>query len=152
MRSPLPARLLCLSPSVHCPGLRPAQCRAKRLRQWDAYCLPRGKIPHFSSSHWEDIFPFLLFIRAMKERRPARAPIPPSLYLLGWNGCQRPSSFLSLYSSLSPNRIKIFMAGTAKGKKCSCSLRLRAVPPAQYRVGDATSRWRGAEGGRVNPS
>lgn len=68
------------------------------------------------------------------------------LYLLGSNGCQRSSSFLSLYSSLSGNRIKIFTAGTAKHKKCSYSLRVKSIPLAQRRAGDATSRRRGREG------
>lgn len=79
------ARLLCLFPSVQAPGLRPAQCRAKRFRQRDAYCSPRGKIPHFSTSHWEDIFPLLLFILGNEGAvaQPGLAFLPPCIYSVG---------------------------------------------------------------------
>lgn len=112
--------------------------------------MPGGKIPHFDTSHQEDIFPLLLFILG-NEGAVARVSgrIPPSLYLLGWNGCQRSSSFLSLHSSLSGNRIRIFTAGMAKRKKCSYSLRVKAIPLAQHCVSDSAVRLRGGEG---NPS
>ena len=41
------------------------------------------------------------------------------------------------------------MVGMAKHKRCSYSLRVKAIPLAQHRVGDSTSRWRA---GRGNPS
>ena len=41
------------------------------------------------------------------------------------------------------------MVGMAKHKRCSCSLRVKAIPLAQQGVGDSTSRWRA---GRGNPS
>lgn len=111
--------------------------------QWGAHLLPGGKIPHFDTSHQEDIFPLLLFILG-NEGAVARVSgrIPPSLYLLGWNGCQRSSSFLSLHSSLSGNRIRIFTAGMAKRKKCSYSLRVKAIPLAQHCVSDSAARLR----------
>lgn len=40
------------------------------------------------------------------------------------------------------------MVGMAKHKKCSYSLRVKAIPLAQHRVGDSVSRWRE---GRGNP-
>lgn len=112
--------------------------------------MPGGKIPHFDTSHQEDIFPSLLFILG-NEGAVTRVPgrIPPSLYLLGWNGCQRSSSFLSLRSSLSSNRIRIFTAGMAKRKKCSYSLGVKAILRAQHCVSDSAARPRGGEG---NPS
>lgn len=41
------------------------------------------------------------------------------------------------------------MVEMAKHKKCSYSLRVKAIPLAQHRVGESTSRWREARG---NPS
>lgn len=119
--------------------------------QWGAHLLPGGKIPHLDTSHRGDIFPLLLFILG-NEGAVARVSgrVPPSLYLLSWNGCQRSSSFLSSRSSLSGNRIRIFTAGMAKHKKkCSYSLRVKSIPLAQHCVSDSAARLRGGEG---NPS
>lgn len=53
--------------------------------QWGAHRLPGGKIPHFDTSHQEDIFPLLLFILGNEGAvaQSLNAFLPPCIYSVG---------------------------------------------------------------------
>lgn len=61
------------------------QCGAKWFKQWGTHCLPGGKIPHFDTSHQEDIFPSLLFVLGNEGAvaQSLNVFLPPCIYAVG---------------------------------------------------------------------